>query len=123
MVTMDTVRAILDNGEISGGETCPETGDMVQVRMPDGIVYNLYLSKTFGDELPTREQIMETVEAVGRFPTPRWEAEPVEDHLKSITATLKVGQHGNALSLSCTKELKALGLDRGDMVRVTFERI
>ena len=31
--------------------------------------------------------------------------------------------HGHSLTINCTKALRRLGLDRGDMVRVTIERI
>lgn len=42
---------------------------------------------------------------------------------KEITATLKVAANGNGLMIACTKEMRALGLDRGDMVEVTFRRL
>lgn len=31
--------------------------------------------------------------------------------------------HGHSLTINCTKALRRLGLDRGDMVRVTLEKI
>ena len=40
-----------------------------------------------------------------------------------ITAVLKVAQHGNALVVSCTKEMSTLDLGRGDLVKVTFKRL
>lgn len=66
---------ILRVGEVQGGETCPETGDSVQVRMPDGTVMVLYLSRSFGDAMPTDEEILDSVERVVPYPATRWEAE------------------------------------------------
>lgn len=43
--------------------------------------------------------------------------------LKEITATLKVAANGYGLMITCTREMRALGLDRGDMVEVTFRRL
>ena len=31
--------------------------------------------------------------------------------------------YGNSLAINCTKALRRMGLDRGDMVRVTLERV
>jgi hypothetical protein len=31
--------------------------------------------------------------------------------------------HGNSLTINCTKQVKRLGLQRGDTVKVTLERI
>ena len=42
---------------------------------------------------------------------------------RTVMAILKVAANGNGLMISCTKEIRALGLDRGDVVKVTFERI
>ena len=42
---------------------------------------------------------------------------------RTVTAIVKIAANGNALSINCTRELRTLGLDRGDIVRVTFERI
>lgn len=41
----------------------------------------------------------------------------------SIVADKRIGVQGNSLSLNITKEAQAMGLGRGDYVRVTIERI
>ena len=40
-----------------------------------------------------------------------------------IVADKRIGVQGNSLSLNITKEAQAMGLGRGDYVRVTIERI
>ena len=35
----------------------------------------------------------------------------------------RVSAHGNSLNINVTREVKLMGLGRGDLVRVTLERI
>lgn len=39
------------------------------------------------------------------------------------TFNAPVMAHGNSLTINCTKQIKRLGLKRGDLVKVTIERI
>lgn len=39
------------------------------------------------------------------------------------TFDTQIMAHGHSLTINCTKALRRLGLDRGQMVRVTIERI
>ena len=43
--------------------------------------------------------------------------------LDKDTFTARVSAIGTSLCINCTKQIKRLGLDRGDLVRVTIERI
>lgn len=42
---------------------------------------------------------------------------------RRIVTTVLVRRSGNSLCLNLTRELGLLGLDRGDLVRVTLERV
>lgn len=122
--TYEDVEAILRDREVTGGETSPD-GDSVQVRMPDGTLMVLYLSESFGDELPSDDGILGTVEAAAPFPTPRWEAEPVTDADRParVVCTKRISSQGTSLVITVTPEARMLGLDRGDSVEVTIRRI
>lgn len=37
--------------------------------------------------------------------------------------TARVSAHGNSLNINCTAQVKRMGLQRGDLVRVRIERI
>lgn len=39
------------------------------------------------------------------------------------TFTARVSAIGTSLCINCTKQIKRLGLERGDLVKVTIERI
>lgn len=54
--TMDTVEQILEAGEIVGGVTDPD-GDTVQVRIA-GKTVQIWLDRSFGDEIPADEDII-----------------------------------------------------------------
>lgn len=43
--------------------------------------------------------------------------------MNSDTFTARVSAIGTSLCINCTKQIKRLGLGRGDLVRVTIERI
>lgn len=43
--------------------------------------------------------------------------------LDSDTFTARVSAIGTSLCINCTKQIKRLGLGRGDLVKVTIERI
>ena len=43
--------------------------------------------------------------------------------MNSDTFTARVSTIGTSLCINCTKQIKRLGLGRGDLVRVTIERI
>lgn len=40
-----------------------------------------------------------------------------------VEATRKIGRAGNSLIVSITKEAQMMGLDRGDLVKITLEKI
>lgn len=42
------------------------------------------------------------------------------DKLEIVT---RISAHGNSLNINVTKEVKIMGLGRGDLVKVTLERI
>lgn len=122
-ITLAEVREILGHGEYVGGVTDPE-GDIVQIRTEDGSEWSMYLAESFGDAVPTDDDILRTVAAVGECPGMRRDAIPVDRSApESMTATVKVkGIGGYSLAVTLTRELKALGLGQGDWVRVTIER-
>lgn len=35
----------------------------------------------------------------------------------------RISAHGNSLNINCTAQVRRMGLDRGDLVRVRIERI
>ncbi|MDO5853475.1 MAG: hypothetical protein Q4Q62_05380, partial [Thermoplasmata archaeon] len=54
-----------------------------------------------------------------------WDSDelPEEDTVDEVTTIAKISSGGSSLQLNLTRELKALGLDRGDRVEVTLRRI
>ncbi len=40
-----------------------------------------------------------------------------------VDVTRKIGRAGNSLTVSITKEAQMLGLDQGDLVKITLERV
>lgn len=120
-ITMADVRRIL-KGEVTGGETHPD-GDSVQI-MADGEKWQLFLSESFGDAIPSDADILRTVTAVGFAPCSIADAIPVDRSApESMTATVQVKAIGGySLAVTLTRELKALGVGQGDWVKVTVER-
>ena len=47
----------------------------------------------------------------------------MEEKIKEVVATKTIVLSGGCLSLNMTKELKLLGLGKGDEVRVTVQRV
>ncbi len=123
-ITLTEVREILRHGEYVGGVTDPECGDIVQMRTDDGSEWSIYLGESFGDAVPSDADILRTVAAVGECPGRRDDAIPVDRSApESITATVKVKALGGySLGVIVTRELKALGVEAGEYVKVTVER-
>lgn len=71
-----TVQEILSGGEYMGGITDPD-GDVVQYRM-DGKTYSIYLDDTFGDSVPSDEEILASAVSVGCDGESRQKADPVD---------------------------------------------
>lgn len=71
-----TVQEILSGGEYVGGITDPD-GDVVQYRM-GGKTYSIYLDDTFGDSVPSDEEILASAVSVGCDGESRQEADPVD---------------------------------------------
>ena len=122
-ITLAEVREILGHGEYVGGVTDP-VGDIVQIRTEDGSEWSMYLNESFGDAVPTDDDILRTVAAVGECPGMRSDAIPVDRSApESMTATVRVkGIGGYSLGVVITRELKALGIRQGDWVKITVER-
>lgn len=72
--------------------------------------------------LRLREQYRMTPESMRGWMA-RYLAENRTEYPEEISSILKVVGNGNALAVNCTREIRALGLDRGDRVKVTFEHI
>ena len=43
--------------------------------------------------------------------------------ISKLEIIARISAHGNSLNINVTKEVKILGLGRGDLVKVTLERI
>ncbi len=43
--------------------------------------------------------------------------------INKVEIVTRVSAHGNSLNINVTKEIKWMGLGRGDLVKVTIERI
>lgn len=70
-----SVQEILSGGEYMGGITDPD-GDVVQYRM-NGKMYSIYLDDTFGDSVPSDEEILASAASIGCDGESRQKAEPV----------------------------------------------
>ena len=71
-----SVQEILSGGEYMGGITDPD-GDVVQYRM-GGKTYSIYLDDTFGDSVPSDEEILASAVSVGCDGESRQKADPVD---------------------------------------------
>ena len=43
--------------------------------------------------------------------------------INKVEIVTRVSAHGNSLNINVTREVKIMGLGRGDLVKVTIERI
>ena len=78
--TINDIRKLLATGQITGGITDPE-GDIVQITAEDGSKLDLHLGRSFGDRLPSDDEIIGSIEGIaerGSFdiaPVDRMDAE------------------------------------------------
>ncbi len=123
MVDIGTLRRVIASSEYAGGETHPE-GDSVQYRTHDGYTVTVHLSETFGDTAPSDEDVLRTAVRAGiaKGPTSFADAEEVtsDDVVETVA---KVTAIGSSLGVYLTRELKRMGLENGDHVKVRLERI
>ncbi len=64
MKTKQQIGTLLRTGEMTGGVTDPEGGDVIQIRTVRGEELDLHLDRTFGDRLPSDSEILESVEGI-----------------------------------------------------------
>lgn len=123
MVDIGTLRRVIASSEYAGGETHPE-GDSVQYRTTDGYTVTVHLSETFGDVAPSDEDVLRTAVRAGiaRGPTSYEEAEEVTSQAV-VETVAKVTAIGTSLGVYLTRELRAMGLEQGDHVKVRLERV
>ena len=85
--TIDDIRMLLATGQITGGITDPE-GDIVQITAEDGSKLDLHLGRSFGDRLPSDDEIIGSIEGIaerGSFdvmPVDRTDAETEERDIR-----------------------------------------
>ena len=77
MVSIEKIREIIENGDYCGGEMSYEFGDRLCYTF-EGKNWDIYLSKCFGQDQPTNEQILETVVSAG-IEVSRGEAEDIDE--------------------------------------------
>lgn len=73
MASIRDLMELIENGEYMGGETSPD-GDSVQYKL-NGRTHTIFLSETFGDAVPSDEDIIRTADAIG---TSWMDAEKIE---------------------------------------------
>ena len=117
MVELAVVRDLVGNGVVESSD-----GDSVLIRMPDGSGWRVYLREV-PEGIPTGAEILRTTEAVGEEDGTRDGAEPVEPPVEMLKTIAKVAVIGKATGLYLTRELRSMGLERGDYVKITLERI
>lgn len=117
MVELAVVRDLVGNGVVESSD-----GDSVLIRMPDGSGWRVYLREV-PEGIPTAAEILRTAEAVGEEDGTRDGAEPVEPPVEMLKTIAKVAVIGKATGLYLTRELRSMGLERGDYVKITLERI
>lgn len=64
MKTKQQIENLLRMGTITGGVTDPEGGDVIQIRSVRGEELDLHLDRTFGDRMPSKAEIVESVEGI-----------------------------------------------------------
>ena len=95
--TIDEIRRLLETGDVTGGITDPE-GDIVQMTAEDGSKLDLHLGRSFGDRLPSDDEIIDSIEGIaerGSFdvaPVDRTDAET--DAVIRIDMTHKILDDG-----------------------------
>ncbi len=118
MVELAVLRDLVGNGCIESSD-----GDSVLIRMPDGSGWRVYLREAPGEGIPSAAEILRTAVAVGEEDGTRDGAEPVEPPVETLKTIAKVAVIGKATGLYLTRELRSMGLERGDYVKITLERI
>ncbi len=117
MVEYSVLRDLVENGVVESSD-----GGSVLIRMPDGSGWRIYLQEV-PKGIPTGAEILRTAEAVGEEDGTRDGAEPVEPPVEMLKTIAKVAVIGKATGLYLTRELRSMGLERGDYVKITLERI
>ncbi len=123
MVARSALKELVENATYAGGETDPD-GDCIQYRLK-GALMSVYLTDTYGDDVPEDDEVIRTAEAVGigEGPVPRWEALPVTDDDEGTWRGYKpVRMSGSSMTVSITEGCHALGISRGEYVEVKIKK-
>lgn len=67
----------------------------------------------------TRREALECLQEYG----PGYYVAEILDTVKREQFTARISATGTSLNINCTKQVRRMGLDRGDLVRVTLERV